>query len=63
MQNFRSTGLFSISKMYGCWAGVFLQKQLKQVQAWALLHQRELMENFINLGKEFKSYNKIDPLQ
>ncbi|OJV18346.1 MAG: hypothetical protein BGO21_22575 [Dyadobacter sp. 50-39] len=37
-------------------------KQLKQVQAWALLHQQELMENFINLGKEFKSYNKIDPL-
>lgn len=38
-------------------------KQLKQVQLWALLHQRELMENFISLGKEFKSYNKIDPLQ
>lgn len=38
-------------------------KQLKQVQTWALLHQQELMENFISLGKEFKSYNKIDPLQ
>lgn len=43
--------------------GNFPPKQLKQVQAWTLLYQQELMENFINLGKEFKSYNKIDPLQ
>jgi hypothetical protein len=38
-------------------------KQLKLVRKWAILHQKELMENFINLGKNFKSYNRIDPLQ
>lgn len=42
--------------------GYLPPKQLKQVQTWALLHQQELMENFISLGDEFKSYNKIDPL-
>lgn len=42
--------------------GYLPPKQLKLVQAWALIHQ-ELLENFINLGKDFKSYNKIDPLQ
>ncbi|MGV3602348.1 MAG: DUF4160 domain-containing protein [Dyadobacter fermentans] len=43
--------------------GYLPPKQLKQVQVWALLHQRELMENFVNLGQEIKSYNKIDPLK
>ena len=43
--------------------GYLPPKQLKLVQAWALIHQKELLENFINLGKDFKSYNKIDPLQ
>lgn len=37
-------------------------KQLKLVERWALLHQKELMENFLNLGKDFKTYNKIEPL-
>lgn len=43
--------------------GYLPPKQLKLVQAWALIHQKELLENFINLDKDFKSYNKIDPLQ
>ncbi|MDQ6477616.1 DUF4160 domain-containing protein [Dyadobacter sp. LHD-138] len=38
-------------------------KQLKLVQAWAIIHEKELLENFKNLGKELKSWNKIDPLQ
>ena len=45
-----------------CLMDGYLPKQLKQVQLWASLHREELMENFINLGKELKSYNKIDPL-
>lgn len=43
--------------------GYLPPKQLKQVQSWAILHKNELLENFVNLGKDFKSYNKIDPLQ
>ena len=42
--------------------GYLPPKQLKLVQAWAVLHEEELMENFINLGKDFKSWNKIEPL-
>lgn len=43
--------------------GYLPPKQLKLVQAWAILHEEELMQNFINLGKDFKSWNKIDPLR
>ncbi len=43
--------------------GYLPPKQLKQVQTWSVLHKNELLENFVNLGKDFKSYNKIDPLQ
>lgn len=42
--------------------GYLPPKQLKLVEARALIHYQELLENFINLGKDFKSYNKIDPL-
>ncbi|NIJ55376.1 DUF4160 domain-containing protein [Dyadobacter arcticus] len=37
-------------------------KQLKLVQAWAILHEEQLLENFNNLGKDIKSWNKIEPL-
>ncbi|WP_254413150.1 DUF4160 domain-containing protein [Dyadobacter diqingensis] len=43
--------------------GYLPSKQLKLVQAWAIIHEKELLENFVNLGKELKSWNKIDPLQ
>ncbi len=43
--------------------GYLPPKQLKLVQAWAVIHEGELLENFVNLGKDFKSWNKIDPLQ
>lgn len=42
--------------------GYLPAKQLKLVQAWAIIHEEELLENFVNLSKELKSWNKIDPL-
>ncbi|WP_159468933.1 DUF4160 domain-containing protein [Dyadobacter sp. 3J3] len=42
--------------------GYLPAKQLKLVQTWAGIHEKELLENFINLGKELKSWNKIEPL-
>ena len=38
-------------------------KQLKLIQAWTIIHEEELLVNFTNLGKEIKSWNKIDPLR
>jgi hypothetical protein len=43
--------------------GYLPSKQLKLVQAWAVLHEEELLENFKNLGKDFKSWNRIEPLR
>ena len=37
-------------------------KQLKLILAWAILHEAELLENFENLGKDVKSWKKIEPL-
>jgi hypothetical protein len=42
--------------------GYLPPKQLKLVEAWAILHEQALLENFENLGKETKSWNKIEPL-
>ena len=42
--------------------GYFPPKQLKSIQLWTSIHEQELLENFVNLGKDFKSWNKIDPL-
>ena len=42
--------------------GYLPPKQLKSIQLWTSIHEEELLENFINLGKDFKSWNKIDPL-
>lgn len=42
--------------------GYLPPKQLKLIQVWTSIHEEELLENFINLGKDFKSWNKIDPL-
>lgn len=43
--------------------GYLPSKQLKLVQAWAILHEEELLQNFENLGKDNKSWSKIEPLQ
>ena len=43
--------------------GYLPSKQLKLVQAWAILHEEELLENFENLGKDVKSWIKIEPLK
>lgn len=43
--------------------GYLRSEQLKLVQAWAIIHEKELLENFVNLGKELKSRNRINPLQ
>jgi hypothetical protein len=29
-------------------------EQLKLVQAWAIIHEKELLENFVNLGIELE---------
>lgn len=42
--------------------GYLPPKQLKSIQLWTSIHEEELLENFINLGKDFKSWNKIEPL-
>lgn len=42
--------------------GYLPPKQLRLIQVWTSIHEEELLENFINLGKDFKSWNKIDPL-
>lgn len=38
-------------------------KQLKLVQAWTILHEEELLNNFETLGKEIKTWKKIEPLR
>ena len=38
-------------------------KQLKLVQAWAIIHEKELESNFINLNSESPSWQKIEPLK
>ncbi|MCE7063432.1 DUF4160 domain-containing protein [Dyadobacter sp. CY343] len=43
--------------------GYLPPKQLKLVQAWAIIHEVELLENFVTLGENHKSWNKINPLQ
>jgi hypothetical protein len=43
--------------------GYLPSKQLKLTQAWAILHEEQLLENFENLGKDVKSWIKIEPLQ
>lgn len=42
--------------------GFLPNKQMKLVQAWAIIHEIELLENFENLRKDFKTWNQIDPL-
>jgi Domain of unknown function (DUF4160) len=38
-------------------------KQLKLVQAWAIIHEQELLENFENLTKENPTWLPIEPLK
>ncbi|AXE17849.1 DUF4160 domain-containing protein [Runella rosea] len=42
--------------------GYLPTKQLKLVQAWAVLHEEELLENFSTLGQDVKTWRKIEPL-
>jgi hypothetical protein len=42
--------------------GEFPVKQLKLVQAWVILHEEELINNFEGLRAEIKHWNKIKPL-
>lgn len=42
--------------------GYLPAKQLKLVQAWAVLHEDELLENFSTLGQDIKTWRKIEPL-
>ena len=42
--------------------GYLPPKQLKLVQAWAIIHEKELLQNFEELSKENPSWNKIEPL-
>jgi hypothetical protein len=42
--------------------GYLPAKQLKLVQAWAVLHEDELLENFSTLGQNVKTWRKIEPL-
>ncbi|MBP7477355.1 MAG: DUF4160 domain-containing protein [Chitinophagales bacterium] len=42
--------------------GFIPPKQLRLVQAWAIIHKDELLENFNNLNKETPHFIKIEPL-
>jgi uncharacterized protein DUF4160 len=39
------------------------KKQLKLIQAWAILHEDELLENFKGLSKLPVSWRNIEPLR
>lgn len=43
--------------------GYLPPKQLKLVQAWAIIHEDELLTNFEKLQGELKSWSKIEPLR
>ncbi len=43
--------------------GYLPPKQLKLVQAWAIIHEDELLINFEKLQGELKSWSKIEPLR
>ena len=43
--------------------GSLPSKQLKYVQVWSDIHKEELMNNFINLNSEIKTFVKIKPLE
>jgi hypothetical protein len=38
-------------------------KQLKLVQAWAVIHEEELIKNFNLLSSDSPTWNKIEPLR
>ncbi|MDT3738292.1 MAG: DUF4160 domain-containing protein [Candidatus Kapabacteria bacterium] len=43
--------------------GSLPSKQLKYIQVWADIHRNELLDNFIKLNSEIKSFAKIKPLE
>lgn len=42
--------------------GSLPSKQLKYVQVWADIHREELLDNFIKLNNDIKTFCKIKPL-
>jgi len=43
--------------------GALPKKQLKLVLAWAVMHEKELMENWNEIEKGTMQFKKIQPLQ
>jgi hypothetical protein len=43
--------------------GFLPNKQLKLIQAWTILYEDELLENFNNLNGDSPTWKQIDPLQ
>ena len=43
--------------------GSLPSKQLKLVQAWAVIHEEELIKNFNSLSSDSPTCNKIEPLR
>ncbi|MEI6522281.1 MAG: DUF4160 domain-containing protein [Bacteroidota bacterium] len=43
--------------------GSLPSKQLKLVQAWAVIHEEELIKNFNSLSSDSPTWNKIEPLR
>jgi hypothetical protein len=54
-----------VSSLAGCERGQreLPLKQLKLVQAWAIIHETELENNFVNLNSENPTWKKIEPLK
>ena len=44
-------------------SGKFPAKPLSLVRAWAIIHEKELLENFENLRKNPIAWKKINPLK
>ena len=43
--------------------GSLPDKQFKLIQAWALIHEEELLQNFSELNSNQPKWRKIDPLR
>lgn len=43
--------------------GALPAKQLKYIQVWADIHKAELLDNFLKLNNDIKTFSKIKPLE
>jgi len=50
-------------KMNKILSGKLPTKQLKLIQAWAIIHEKELLKNFEQLRKNPTEWKKIEPLK